>query len=87
VGIEHIINAWRDEEYRENLDTELRENLPESPIGAIDLSEDELNEADGGTTSVPCITAVTVLLCLSIAAGGTCQEQTLGCCDPAPIQN
>lgn len=48
MSTEHIIRAWRDEEYREALSAEQSELLPESPIGAIELSEHELAEAEGG---------------------------------------
>jgi mersacidin/lichenicidin family type 2 lantibiotic len=48
MSIEHVIRAWRDEEYRESLNAEQSAVLPESPIGAIDLSERELAEAEGG---------------------------------------
>jgi mersacidin/lichenicidin family type 2 lantibiotic len=48
MSIEHVIRAWRDEEYRESLNAEQRAILPESPVGAIDLTESELAEADGG---------------------------------------
>lgn len=77
---EDIINAWRDEEYRASLDEAQRAALPESPIGPIDLSESDLEEIEGGTTTIPCVTLATALICLSFAGGGTCQEGTLGCC-------
>jgi len=52
VSTEHIINAWRDEEYHESLDADQRNKLPESPAGAIDLSENELTQAQGGSDSI-----------------------------------
>jgi mersacidin/lichenicidin family type 2 lantibiotic len=48
MSTEHIIRAWRDEEYRESLNAEQSAILPESPVGAIDLTESELAEAQGG---------------------------------------
>lgn len=59
MSLNHIIDAWRDEEYRESLDAETRSLLPENPVGEIELTEAELADVDGGTT-LPC-TAVTVL--------------------------
>ena len=52
MSTEHIIRAWRDEEYREALSTGQSEILPESPVGVIDLTEDEMAEAEGGTISL-----------------------------------
>lgn len=50
MSIEHVIRAWRDEEYRESLDAEQSAMLPESPVGAIDLTESEMAEAEGGAS-------------------------------------
>jgi len=51
MNLNHIINAWRDEEYRESLDSETRALLPENPASEIDLTEADLAEVDGGTLS------------------------------------
>lgn len=86
MNTEHIINAWRDEEYRESLDDEQRAALPESPVGPIDLSEDELEEVDGGSNTVVLTIATEILThasfqyCESIAHGGSCAVGTDGCC-------
>jgi mersacidin/lichenicidin family type 2 lantibiotic len=48
MSTEHIIRAWRDEEYRESLNAEQSAILPESPVGAIDLTEREMAQAEGG---------------------------------------
>ena len=81
MGIEHIINAWRDEEYRESLSDEQRVELPESPIGPIDLSEGELEDVEGGSQSILTVVtvAISVKLCVSIAIGGTCKIDGAGC--------
>ena len=47
MSLNHIIEAWRDEEYRESLDSETRSLLPMNPAGEIELTEDELAEIDG----------------------------------------
>jgi len=46
--LNHIIEAWRDEEYRESLDAETRSLLPANPVGEIELGEAELADVDGG---------------------------------------
>jgi mersacidin/lichenicidin family type 2 lantibiotic len=50
MSLKHIIESWRDEEYRENLDAETRSLLPGSPAGEIELNEVDLAEANGGIT-------------------------------------
>jgi len=64
MSTEHIVRAWRDEEYREALNAEQSEILPESPVGVIDLSEDEMAEAEGGTSTV--ITVTTLITSLPL---------------------
>lgn len=50
MNLKHIIQAWRDEEYRESLDAETRAHLPENPAGEIELTEFDLADANGGST-------------------------------------
>lgn len=50
MNLKHVIESWRDEEYRENLDAESRVLLPENPAGEIELSEADLADVDGGVT-------------------------------------
>lgn len=52
MSLKHIIESWRDEEYRESLDSETRSLLPESPVGEIELSEADLAQVDGGSATV-----------------------------------
>jgi len=40
--VRNIIRAWKDEEYRQSLSRDLREQLPEHPAGLIDLIDAEL---------------------------------------------
>jgi mersacidin/lichenicidin family type 2 lantibiotic len=83
---EHIINSWRNEEYRESLDAQTREALPESPVGAIDLSESDLsavfggNEAPADTTTLTPLTPFVIEYTISVAEGGSCRMGTNGCC-------
>ena len=44
-----IIRAWKDPEYRQNLSKEEREGLPANPAGAIELTDEELDMAAGGS--------------------------------------
>lgn len=50
MNLKHIIESWRDEEYRESLNDETRSLLPESPAGEIELTEADLADIDGGTS-------------------------------------
>ena len=44
-----IIRAWKDPEFRQSLSEEEREHLPENPAGAIELTDEELDLAAGGS--------------------------------------
>lgn len=93
MSLEDIVKAWRDEEYRASLPAEQQATLPASPIGEIELTDADLAEVEGGSpvaVSIAVTTLVTeasiaasVSLCPSIAAGGTCQVDTSGCCPAA----
>jgi len=52
MSLNHIIESWRDEEYRESLDAETRSLLPENPAGELELSDAELADVDGGAISL-----------------------------------
>jgi len=45
-----IIRAWKDKTYRNSLSADELAQLPEHPAGAIELTNDELANVDGGTT-------------------------------------
>src|SRR5262245_29682770 len=47
-----IIRAWKDPEYRLGLSAAEQARLPDSPAGAVELTDDELNAAAGGTSVV-----------------------------------
>jgi mersacidin/lichenicidin family type 2 lantibiotic len=59
--LKHIIESWRDEEYRESLNAETLSLLPESPAGEIELDDADLAGVDGGTSIT-----VTLTLTLSV---------------------
>jgi mersacidin/lichenicidin family type 2 lantibiotic len=46
---EQIVKAWKDASYRDSLSDEQRAALPEKPPDGIEVSEDQLSEAPGGT--------------------------------------
>ncbi len=44
-----IVRAWKDEAYRRSLSEEQRAQLPESPIGELELNDADLELVWGGT--------------------------------------
>lgn len=57
---ENIVQAWKDEEYRAALTEEQIEQLPENPAGDTEISDEQLEDVDGGsdTAVVCCVTAI-----------------------------
>lgn len=51
-----IIRAWKDEEYANSLTDVQRAMLPQNPAGIIELSDQDLDQAAGGTTLIPLLT-------------------------------
>jgi mersacidin/lichenicidin family type 2 lantibiotic len=51
---ETVLHAWKDEEFRNSLSQEERDQLPDRPTAddGSDLSDDQLEAAAGGTTSL-----------------------------------
>jgi len=45
-----IARAWKDEEFRRGLPSEVREKLPPAPEGASEMSDEQLEAAAGGGT-------------------------------------
>jgi mersacidin/lichenicidin family type 2 lantibiotic len=64
MSLNHIIESWRDEEYRESLDAETRSLLPASPAGEIELTDAELSDVDGGMLSI----TLTITITLTVPA-------------------
>ena len=89
-----IIRAWKDEEFRRKLGSRQRSLLPENPAGIIELSDDELTLANGGTEDEAAIgTTVTIPITVTVTAAlscwpacgatvwkGTCAVASYGCC-------
>jgi len=46
-----VIRAWKDEEYFNSLTEKQRRGLPSHPAGLIELSDDDLQMAVGGSGS------------------------------------
>lgn len=44
----NIVRAWKDAEYRKSLSAEELALLPENPVGAVELTEDETSDVLGG---------------------------------------
>lgn len=44
-----IIRAWKDEDYRESLSAAERSRLPQNPAGIIELTDQDMNNVEGGT--------------------------------------
>lgn len=53
MSVEDTIRAWKDPEYRESLDANARASLPDSPVGAPELSGQELRSIQGGVPGGP----------------------------------
>lgn len=47
---ETIIRAWKDPEFRNNLNEAELASIPEHPAGIIQLSDDELSDIAGGSS-------------------------------------
>jgi mersacidin/lichenicidin family type 2 lantibiotic len=51
MGVDKIIRAWEDPEYRNSLSADELAALPENPAGAIELTDAELGQVLGGAQS------------------------------------
>lgn len=49
-----VARAWRDAEYRSSLDADVRNSLPASPAGIVDLDDDALKSITGGCANSAC---------------------------------
>ena len=64
-----IIRAWKDDEYCESLSDTQRASLPQNPVGVVELKDQDLTEAEGGTTMSLTLGCNSLFLC----------PYTLGC--------
>ena len=65
---EDIIRAWKDEAFRQSLDTNQQARLPEHPVGLVELQDDDLTNADGGSTFLICTYSIIVSIATISAA-------------------
>jgi mersacidin/lichenicidin family type 2 lantibiotic len=78
-----ITRAWKDEEYRLTLSHEEQAVLPPSPIGAIELTDEQLSDVIGGAAAAITQTTVcvTTLACVTAATYAISQNMSCGACD------
>jgi mersacidin/lichenicidin family type 2 lantibiotic len=72
-----IIRAWKDEDYSSSLSEEQRSQLPENPVGIVELSDEDMEVVAGGLNINSfglggCQIDSQSIVCLSAALGGTC---------------
>ena len=94
MGDLRTIRAWKDADYRASLLVE-DTDVPESPVGSIELADEDLDPSGGSmlqltqtticTTSMPCVFAGTIALSQTISCGSC--ETTLwhGTCGASTI--
>lgn len=80
------IRAWRDDDFRSSLTERQRLDLPDSPVGIVELPEED-SETIGGAFTGPVCATVSIGLgvsqffqCNLSLLEGTCHFLTLGCC-------
>ena len=78
-----IIRAWKDSEYRQTLDERALASLPASPIGGVELSDEQLGAIAGGEEEAFTQTGIcaTTLPCLSVATVAISKNLSCGACD------
>jgi mersacidin/lichenicidin family type 2 lantibiotic len=57
----HIVRAWKDENYRSNLSQSEKSLMPENPVGQIELSDSDLRRVTGGQAADTCICGTKVI--------------------------
>jgi len=43
-----VIRAWKDQDYRDSLTEEQKAQLPENPVGLIELTDEDMSSVSGG---------------------------------------
>jgi mersacidin/lichenicidin family type 2 lantibiotic len=75
----NIIRAWKDVRFRKTLTSEELALLPENPAGIIDLSDQDLSFATGGTTvNSQCASYCPMTVCSACAS--LCTIKYPACC-------
>jgi mersacidin/lichenicidin family type 2 lantibiotic len=75
----NIIRAWKDIGYRLSLSDQERSQLPDSPAGAIDLSDTELNYVAGANETELPLGDITVNTCVFNSCVVDCGAPTMYC--------
>jgi mersacidin/lichenicidin family type 2 lantibiotic len=57
----HIVRAWKDENYRSNLSQSEKSLMPENPVGQVELSDSDLRRVTGGQAADTCICATRIV--------------------------
>ncbi len=70
-----IVRAWKDEDYFNRLSESERSQLPGNPAGVIELTDEDMQLAEGGTTFSITLGCNSLALC----------PYTLGCSITLPI--
>jgi len=78
MTIEQIVYGWKNEEYRLSLSSDEQALLPENPAGLIELSDEELHGADGGTGTPLSVFLTVSAISITYAISKLCPS------DPAP---
>jgi mersacidin/lichenicidin family type 2 lantibiotic len=80
-----IIRAWKDEEYRMSLSAAELAQLPQNPVGMVELDDADLADASGQVTTWVCFTVAVsaatscVPSCAATVWDGTCNVGSVGC--------
>lgn len=79
---ERIIRAWKDSEYRLTLDERELAELPDSPVGGVELTDDQLGDAAGGNVAITQTTVcATTWACVTVATIAISKNISCGACD------
>lgn len=51
----HVVRAWKDEDYRSSLSESESSLMPQNPAGMVELSDSDLRRVTGGWAASTCI--------------------------------
>ena len=90
-----IIRAWKDAEFRKTLDPDALTALPPSPVGGVELADEDLGDISGGAIAVTqttvcattwaCVTVATIAISKNISCGACDQTLWSGTCAVSSI--
>ena len=66
---EDIIRAWKDEAFRESLALDLQKHVPDHPAGMIEISDEDLYDAAGGSTPLCFYSGFTISVSITYEIG------------------